>query len=380
MKHINKLICLFSYGDYKQEFLKHKALKNNMRIVILAGFLALEQSFYGLFLRESGTEIQKVHYLSALVMLAYFFLGLYLRPKKDKPVHQVYVLSIVLFGVFVAVFRSVVIESAPYHLSTIYIAVIYGLAVIFYLNPLESFAVYLIGNCAIVYLFTFYHSHFFFSGYIEDSIVNCIIAWTISVVNYKNFLRHFINKKIIEKSNQELSHKNKQIIEMNKYLEEASIKDPLMGIFNRRKLDAVLNSTIDIAREKDLNFSIILMDIDEFKNINDVYGHKTGDHILIEIGKIFSEHIHYPCVVGRWGGEEFMVVCPNIEQAGAQKLSEKLRALICCYQFSIPDPMTASFGVASYKKGDTLEEVIQRADEAMYRAKKTGRNRVEIIG
>ncbi|MCG8484139.1 MAG: GGDEF domain-containing protein, partial [Clostridia bacterium] len=270
-----------------------------------------------------------------------------------------------------------VVENTPYHLSTIFIAVIYGLAVIFYLNPLESFAVYLIGNAFIIYFFPFYHSYYFYTSYVEDSIVNCMIAWVISVINYKNFLRHFINQKIIERNNLELSRKNNQIEEMNGYLKDASLKDPLTGIFNRRKLNDVLKIACHEALEKKLTFSIILLDIDKFKSINDKYGHKTGDIVLKEIGKIFIKNINWPYVVGRWGGEEFMIVCPCTDLGEAMQLSEKIRMSIEIHNFLPVGTTTASFGVSSYSKGDSIEDVIQRADEALYRAKNRGRNRVE---
>ncbi|MCG8482814.1 MAG: hypothetical protein MJA31_05850, partial [Clostridia bacterium] len=113
MKYIEKLIQYFSYGDYKQEFLEYKVIQNNIRILILSGFLAVEQAFYGFFIREPGTIIQKIHYFSAFVMLAYFFIGLYLRSKKNKMLHQVFALSIVIFGILIAVYRSFVVENTP---------------------------------------------------------------------------------------------------------------------------------------------------------------------------------------------------------------------------------------------------------------------------
>lgn len=375
MKKLEKLGLSFTYGDYKQEFFEHKFKQNNIRLILLSGFLTIEQAFYGLFIRKPGTFLQQIHYLSAIILLVFFMTSLYLKLQKYKPLYHSYIYSFIIFGMIVAVYRTLVtdIDSC---LPTVFIAVLYGSSVIFYINPLISFLTYFTVNVLLIIYFPMYHPHAFYLSLIEDSIANSILAWIISALNYSNFLKNFINKKIIEKNNIELLFKNKQIEKMNKHLERISVRDPLTDIYNRRKLNEVLKTVYKEASQKKMTYAIILLDVDKFKLINDNYGHKTGDNVLKEISQILTRNIKEPNIVGRWGGEEFMIICPNTHLKEAIQLSEELRITINSHDFYLVDPITASFGVSIYSEDDSIEDSIQKADKALYCAKNRGRNTV----
>jgi two-component system, cell cycle response regulator len=156
--------------------------------------------------------------------------------------------------------------------------------------------------------------------------------------------------------------------------------DALTGLLNRR---AFLDSTArEVARTKRYNdsLSVILLDVDHFKQINDRRGHATGDIVLATLGKLLNRAVRTCDVVARWGGEEFVLVLPSTPTDGAEQVAERIRELL--EDAVINDakgdhiPVTASFGVATYTTGETLEQVIDRADRAMYLAKSGGRNRV----
>lgn len=144
--------------------------------------------------------------------------------------------------------------------------------------------------------------------------------------------------------------------------------DPLTGAFNRRKLDAVSSGD---------NHALILFDLDRFKSVNDRFGHEAGDRILVRTGQIVRSVVRDDDLFVRWGGEEFLVLCPDLSDSDAMRLAERLRAAIAEADFGIGEPVTASFGVAPAAGEENPEALFRRADAAMYRAKQSGRNRVE---
>lgn len=161
-----------------------------------------------------------------------------------------------------------------------------------------------------------------------------------------------------------------------KIFESASEHDPLTGLYNRQKIDLVLEQeAIRVNRYQD-DFSVILLDIDFFKIVNDKYGHPVGDLILCEIATILEIRTRTVDVVGRWGGEEFMILCLETPLQGAIDLSEKIRSVIEEHSFSTVGSITASFGVAQFKVNDKVSHFIKRVDDALYEAKQQGRNRV----
>ncbi len=164
----------------------------------------------------------------------------------------------------------------------------------------------------------------------------------------------------------------------NKALARASITDTLTGLHNRGKLDEVLAAEMARSTRSGTPLSIILADIDLFKSINDTYGHPAGDEGLIRIADILRVTLRSIDVVGRWGGEEFMIICPNTDLNGAETLAEKLRRAVANHDFPTIGQKTASFGVVQYLPGEKPQEIIGRADKALYRAKARGRNRVEV--
>lgn len=168
-------------------------------------------------------------------------------------------------------------------------------------------------------------------------------------------------------------------IDENKKLQKCATTDSLTQLPNRFKIDEILELEDKNFQRYHDSFSVILMDIDFFKKVNDVYGHNVGDTVLIEFAKILEQYTRSSDTVGRWGGEEFLAICPKTDLEGAVKLAELLRSTIEQHIFEKTTKQTASFGVAQYAKGDTLENLFARADKALYEAKENGRNQVKYL-
>lgn len=168
----------------------------------------------------------------------------------------------------------------------------------------------------------------------------------------------------------------RQDITAKKELEVMSVTDKLTGLFNRSKLDSAIQKEHPRFIRYGHAYSVIIFDIDHFKKVNDTYGHLIGDYVLKEIAKISNEHTRETDIVGRWGGEEFLVICPDTDLDGAFVLAENLRSAIENYKYEHVEKITSSFGVASSSGVTEYEVILKKADDALYQSKQTGRNKV----
>ncbi|MDT8447609.1 MAG: diguanylate cyclase [bacterium] len=170
----------------------------------------------------------------------------------------------------------------------------------------------------------------------------------------------------------------RQDITDRKEVEAQAVTDRLTQLANRMKLDQVFEQEIARVRRYNHPLSVILFDLDHFKSVNDQWGHQVGDLVLQEVAQIAQLRVREADTLGRWGGEEFMVICPETDLEGARQLAEKLRSALEEHQFPKVERKTASFGVAQLA-GDEEgpEALVKRADDALYQAKESGRNQVK---
>lgn len=167
-----------------------------------------------------------------------------------------------------------------------------------------------------------------------------------------------------------------EVTRLNEHLNKLATTDSLTGIMNRFRIEHLVQVFVANAERYGHAFSLILFDIDHFKLVNDTYGHDEGDRVLKTLADGLTSFLREGDLLGRWGGEEFMVLLPGTDLAGATVVAERVRARVAATDFGFPDPVTVSLGVTEWAKGDRLKDLLMRADSAMYRAKKAGRNRV----
>lgn len=162
------------------------------------------------------------------------------------------------------------------------------------------------------------------------------------------------------------------------HLEQLATVDKLTSLFNRVKFEQKLKDEMSrVQRYKSEPFSVVLFDVDNFKHINDTYGHITGDIVLQRIAGVVKNTVRTTDLACRWGGEEFIVIYPLTNIAQAAEASEKIRKQINELTFDSIKNVSCSFGVAQFDVDDTMQSLLARADQAMYKAKKSGKNRVE---
>ena len=179
-------------------------------------------------------------------------------------------------------------------------------------------------------------------------------------------------QRIIKQQNQKLQDYNTQ-------LEKLFVTDKLTGLYNRHKLDDTLISELIRFKRYQTPLSIIIMDIDFFKLVNDTYGHQVGDEVLKDVANLSKNAIRSSDILGRWGGEEFFIICPETDLEGTYILAEKLRSILESHEFVNVGNKTASFGVTTATIDVSVNDLIAQADDALYKAKSKGRNRVEMF-
>lgn len=194
----------------------------------------------------------------------------------------------------------------------------------------------------------------------------------------------YIYEEVKSRAQAQLVHKTEQLTSLNARLERLSSYDSLTRIFNRRMILARLDLALKSYQRYGHHFSILLFDLDFFKEVNDTYGHQFGDRVLKQtVECINSRGIRGVDCFGRYGGEEFLIILPETDLAGARTAAERIRSLVAEQQVVHPETeqavsVTISIGVAATWEGCSLDSLLRHADVALYRAKQEGRNRVEV--
>lgn len=281
--------------------------------------------------------------------------------KKLAFVQYIYFMTI-LFGVvlIVTVDQLVTTNITPFVIATL------AFGGIFYVRPKDAIIIY-----SVIYLL------FYFALPILDLPSNIIstnrvngfsvifIGLGIALINWNNHYNDFFQKK--------------EIASQKKQLEELAYYDPLTKIPNRRLLDIEVKKEIENLKRYNTNSSIIILDIDYFKKINDTYGHPAGDVILRDFAQLVKENIRKTDTIARLGGEEFVILLPKTDIDRGNFVAEKIRKMVMKSHFDIGDQkiqVTASFGVAELPRDS--ENYYQNADRALYKAKENGRNQVQV--
>ncbi|WP_321328523.1 GGDEF domain-containing protein [uncultured Ilyobacter sp.] len=216
-------------------------------------------------------------------------------------------------------------------------------------------------------LYNHYDIDFFSKGLrfvtliIVSQLIKIIVTFSIMIM---------VNRRLL------LTLEDESVAKENlmKELEYQARVDILTNIWNRRTLEKRLEEELMRAKKYRGKMSLILLDIDYFKKVNDTFGHPVGDSVLKKIVEILKDNLRKTDFIGRWGGEEFIVVCAETDEKTVWKVAEKLRKAVDNYDFKLDIPLTISLGTATFDNIESLDEILKRADINMYKAKRKGRN------
>ncbi|MCM1496045.1 MAG: diguanylate cyclase [Bacteroides sp.] len=204
---------------------------------------------------------------------------------------------------------------------------------------------------------------------------NSVQEKRLSKIPLASRLANFISATSLE-----LAEMNQQLAEMNEQLKKASITDGLTSLYNRKEIQFRIGEALKGIQEEP--FAIIMLDIDNFKQVNDTYGHQEGDNVIIALARILQNPDALGVAAfsaGRWGGEEFMLLLPGCDVKRAAEIAERIRECFAGTTYQQAHTMTVSLGVSQAGAEDTLDALLVRVDEALYHAKQTGKNKVVIF-
>ncbi|MEA3371603.1 MAG: diguanylate cyclase, partial [Campylobacterota bacterium] len=182
---------------------------------------------------------------------------------------------------------------------------------------------------------------------------------------------------LMQEYQDELSQLNSMLENKNREYETMASTDSLTGLYNRYKFSELYLTQYKAMLQREQEMSLLLLDIDFFKKVNDTYGHNVGDQVLIQVSHAIIKTLRDVDIICRWGGEEFVMLLPTASLKNAVDLANKLRQTIQELELDLVGHITVSIGASTVREGDNMKDVVERADTALYLAKNSGRNCVK---
>ncbi len=351
---------------YKAEFLVGVCMENVRRsmstsIVILFAELLILWLFRDII--GGVAEISWVLVFSCLAYLPCVFIlyknSAHVHPRVFKGLQLLYTTGMLFAGCMMSVTGQDVLAS----INT-YVIAQFAVAAFIIMPPVRS---------AVILLLVYGAFYFLLPGYQPDAgavlilrinaLFMNILAWMLSRMVFKACFSAFMDKKTIESK--------------NRALKELSLRDSMTMLLNHKYSFKRLREELERARRIEYPLSILMIDIDDFKRVNDEHGHLTGDAVIVGIARILTETCRATDVIGRYGGEEFLVIMPDTPLTDAVSLFERIAQAIRNTLFENGVHVTVSCGISQYQD-ESAQALIKKADTALYRAKANGKNRSEV--
>lgn len=371
-KCFNKIRELFQeYGikipdEYIDEFKLGVYKENLSRLVFSAVMVLIAESLIYHFFNDRIFRTDSV-VISIIIINIISLPVFYISWKKHEVYNITFLASIHFLYLTIMLFCGCALSLIPQNefvSINAYTMVAFAVASVVYTPPIQSMIIFLTVYLTFYFLLPYYqlNNDIVLVLRINTLLMN-IMAWILSRFVYRMKFALFIDHKIIE---------NKNLI-----LKDMLSRDSMTSLLNHDNMYIKLNEEIERAERIQYPLSVIMMDIDDFKNINDLYGHQVGDKVIIKIAQILSDTCRSTDSICRYGGEEFAVIMPDTNLTDAGLLAERIRTNINETEFINGLHITLSGGISKFT-GETAEELIACADLYLYSAKSKGKNRFEM--
>lgn len=359
--------------EYKQEFINTACRENLSRMLVIAVLLVIVEPLLAIFSLPANSITFYLALWIALVSLIFIPILLYFKNNADQfskfslmLVQTLFLIYILSGGIFWSLYEQTSMASA----STYFLAVC-TIAAFIVMPPMVSAVLLITGNLIFIILLPQFQK---LSDVIVTLNVNTIsviaVAWILNQTVSRSRVTSFMNEKIIKEKNAELEQKNNE-------LNELTMRDSMTNLLNHKNSLRKLKEEIDRAKRIDYPLSVAMIDLDNFKLVNDTYGHQTGDEVLIRVAQILTQNCRATDVVGRYGGEEFIIIMPDTNDRDAALLLQRIKTCIEETSFKDGIHITLSCGI-SEMHGESIHGILKSSDLMLYEAKKKGKNRIEV--
>lgn len=360
-------------NEYKREFIDSVCRENFLRMLVIAVLLVVFEPLIAIFTETSDT----VSFYLALVIALFnliFLPILYFLQKNVKQVTKFWIMlaqTIFLSGILTGgIALSLSEQPSPAAISTYFLEV-FTISAFIIMPPRISAVLFLASNIIFLLLLPrFQVSSEIITTLNINTLSMTAVAWILNQMVSQTKVNSYINEKIIIEKNIELEKKNTE-------LNELTMRDSMTNLLNHKNSLRRLKEEVDRAKRIDYPLSVAMIDLDNFKLVNDTYGHQTGDEVLIGIAQILSEGCRTTDVVGRYGGEEFIIIMPDTNDQDAALLLERIKTCIEETSFKDEIRITLSCGISELN-GESVHGILKSSDMMLYEAKKKGKNRVEV--
>lgn len=359
--------------EYKREFINTTSRDNFIRMLIITVLLAVIEPFIALLFQVPGSVN---FYISlGIALFAVLFLPiLYFNKKNIERLPVPYLITIQLLFLIVLLTKGVILsllEQSHLASSSAYFLAVFTIAAFMTIPPSISLFIFFLPNIIFILLLPqFQPLPMLIMTLKINTLSMTLIAWLLNQMISRDKVKSFINEKLIIVKNTELK-------KINEELKDLTTRDSMTGFLNNKNVLKRLKEETERAKRINYSLSVAMIDIDDFKHINDTYGHRIGDEVLISVAQIITEQCRSTDIVGRYGGDEFFLIMPDTNVNDAAVLLERIKLRVRDTSFVNGIKLTVSYG-ASELAEDSEHELFESSDAMLYKAKRKGKSQVEL--
>lgn len=357
--------------EYKREYINVVCTENFLRMFVIAALLAVVEPFLAFFIEKPNDS----YIAFGIGLIALIFLPvLHLSKRNVKRLSMFWIMAIqtlFLIGILAGGIILSLYEQSTLASSSSYFLGLFTIAAFVTIPPLVSAVLFLTGNIVFMVLLPQFQA---LPDVITTLNINTLsmtaVVWILNQMASREKVKYFMNEKLIVEKNAELEEKNSD-------LSDLTMRDSMTSLLNHKNSLRRLKEEVDRAKRIGYPLSVSMIDLDNFKLVNDSYGHQTGDEVLIQVAKILAENCRSTDTVGRYGGEEFIIIMPDTNSGDAALLMQRVQSCIEGTSFNEDIHITLSCGISELH-GENVHGILKASDVMLYKAKKNGKNRVEV--